>query len=289
MQQSRAITRKSASNLALAFVMLPKPKRDGMSALYAFCREVDDVADEDSVPVEARRTQLAAWRADIRRACERGAPAFPVNQELQPFIRAHRLRFELFDELIQGCEMDLDTKRYATHEQLEVYCHRVASVVGLLSIEIFGYRNAACREYAVHLGKALQLTNILRDVRTDAERGRIYLPLAELKKFDVTEAEIMRHEYTDRFARLAGDVAGRARNYYRLARETLPAGDRRAMVAAELMGSVYWRLLCKLETKQFNVLGPEPTRLSKVQKLTLILRTWIRFAAGAMKPSYGKP
>ena len=183
--------------------------------------------------------------------------------------------------------MDLDINRYADYEQLELYCFRVASVVGLLSIEIFGYRNPACREYAVHLGKALQLTNILRDVRADAERGRIYLPLAELKQFNVSEAEILRHEYSERFAKLAASVAGRARNFYRLARATLPAEDRRAMVAAELMGSVYWRLLRKLEAKQFNVLGPEPTRLGKVQKTLLILRTWIRFASGAMTPNYG--
>jgi phytoene synthase len=289
MQQSQAITRKSVSNLALAFVMLPKPKRDGMSALYAFCREVDDVADEDAAPVEQRRAQLAAWRTDIRRACEGAPPEFPVNQELQPFIRAHRLRFERFDELIQGCEMDLDTLRYETHEELELYCHRVASVVGLLSIEIFGYQNPACRDYAVQLGKALQLTNILRDVRTDAERGRIYLPLAELKKFNVTEAEILSHEYSDRFAQLAASIAARARNFYRLARKTLPPEDRRAMVAAELMGSVYWRLLRKLEAKQFNVFGPEPTRLSKAQKTALILRTWIRYACGAVTPNYGTP
>lgn len=289
MQQSQTITRKSASNLALAFVLLPKPKRDGMSALYAFCREVDDVADEETVPVANRRAGLAAWRADILRACEGAAPTFPVNQELQPYIRAHHLRFALFDELIKGCEMDLDTQRYETHEQLELYCHRVASVVGLLSIEIFGYRNPACREYAVHLGKALQLTNILRDVRTDAERGRIYLPLAELNKFGVTEAEILRHEYSARFAKLAASVGERARNFYRLAREALPAEDRRAMVAAELMGSVYWRLLRKLESKQFNVLGPEPTRLGRVQKILLILRTWLRFATGAVTPNYGTP
>ena len=289
MQQSQAITRKSASNLALAFVLLPKSKRDGMSALYAFCREVDDVADEDAVPVAQRRAQLAAWRADVLRACEGGMPEFPVNQELQPFIREHRLRFELFDELIKGCEMDLDTKRYETHAQLEIYCHRVASVVGLLSIEIFGYQNPGCRDYGIHLGKALQLTNILRDVRTDAERGRIYLPLAELKKFDVTEAEILRHEYSDRFAKLAASVAAHARDFYRLARETLPAEDRRAMVAAELMGSVYWRLLRKLEAKHFNILGPELTRLSKAQKILLIFRTWIRFASGAVTPNYGTP
>jgi len=185
--------------------------------------------------------------------------------------------------------MDLDIKRYENYEQLELYCYRVASVVGLLSIEIFGYRNNACREYAVHLGKALQFTNILRDVRTDADRGRIYLPLAELARFQVAPEEILQHEYSQRFHQLAASVAGRARNFYRLARETLPAEDRRAMVAAELMGSVYWRLLRKLESKEFNVFGDKPTRLGKAQKLGLILRTWLRFASGTMTPNYGTP
>jgi phytoene synthase len=289
MHESRAITRKSASNLALAFVLLPKPKRDAMSALYAFCREVDDVADDESVAVEQRREQLAAWRADVRRACNGEAPQIQVNLELQPVIQQYDLTFELFDELLKGVEMDLDIKRYGDYEQLELYCYRVASVVGLLSIRIFGYKNVACRDYAIYLGKALQLTNILRDVRSDAERGRIYLPQSELVRFKVLPDEILRHEYSERFAELAASVAERARNFYRLARETLPAEDRRAMVAAELMGSVYWRLLQKLEAIQFNVFGPEPTRLGKAQKLGLILRTWLRFASGAMSPNYGTP
>ena len=287
MQESQAITKKSASNLALAFVLLPKAKRDAMSALYAFCREVDDVADEDSVPVEKRREQLAAWRTDIQRACGNETPQFTVNREFQPVIRECRLPFGLFDELIKGCEMDLDTTRRQTYEDLELYCYRVASVVGLLSIEIFGYKNPACRDYAIYLGKALQLTNILRDVRTDAERGRIYLPLSELKKFNVSEAEILRHEYSERFHALAASVAGRAKHFYQLAQQTLPAEDRRSMIAAELMGSVYWRLLQKLERREFNVLGPKLTRLNKAQKILLILRTWLRLAAGVMSPNYG--
>src|SRR5450755_4061249 len=198
-QHSRAITKKSASNLALAFILLPREKRDAMSALYAFCREVDDVADDETVPTEKRRAQLTDWRADVQRACENRSPQFAVNRELQPVIRQFHLPFALFDELIKGCEMDLDTKRYENFEQLELYCHRVASVVGLLSIEIFGYKNPATRAYAIYLGKALQLTNILRDVKTDAVRGRIYLPLDELKKFSVSKEEILRHEYSERF------------------------------------------------------------------------------------------
>ena len=159
--------------------------------------------------------------------------------------------------------------------------------MGLLSIEIFGYRNPKTRDYAIYLGKALQLTNILRDVRTDAERGRIYLPQSELARFNVTEREILNFEYSDRFRALAESVAARARAFYQLARETLPAEDRRSMVAAELMGSVYWRLLRKLERQQFNIFGPKPTRLSKAQKLLLIFRSWCRFVLGATSPNYG--
>ena len=185
--------------------------------------------------------------------------------------------------------MDLDIKRYADYEQLELYCYRVASVVGLLSIEIFGYTNPRCREYAVFLGKALQLTNILRDVRTDAERGRIYLPQCELERFKVTPEEILRFEYSPRFFDLANSVALRARHFYKSAREALPPEDRRSMVAAELMGSVYWRLLLKLESHRFNVFGPQPIRLGSGYKTLLILQSWLRFAVGATASNYGPP
>jgi len=287
MEESRTITRKSASNLALAFVLLPRAKRDGMSTLYAFCREVDDVADDESSPVQRRREQLAAWREDVGRACSNETPRFAVNRELQAAIKQYHLPFEYFDELIRGVEMDLDIKRYDNFEQLELYCYRVASVVGLLSIEIFGYENAACRDYAIYLGKALQMTNILRDVRSDAERGRIYLPLSELRRFNVAPEEILRLEYSQRFFELATSVAQRARDFYRMAKDTLPPADRRSMVAAELMGTVYWRLFRKLERQRFDVFGPKKTRLNKGQKLLLILRTWYRFASGAMAPNYG--
>ena len=158
---------------ALAFILLPREKREAMSALYAFCREVDDVADDEAVPVPERRARLAEWDADIRAACEGREPSFPVNRELRPFIARYKLPLTLFQELIRGVEMDLDTQRYEDWAGLDLYCYRVASVVGLLSIEIFGYTDSACRDYAVHLGKALQLTNILRDVREDASRVQI--------------------------------------------------------------------------------------------------------------------
>jgi 15-cis-phytoene synthase len=287
MEQSRAITRKSASNLTWGFALLPKAKRNGMAALYAFCREVDDIADEDRIPAERRRRQLADWREDIRRACAGQEPQFAVNRELQPAIQRYHLPLEHFDELIKGVEMDLDINRYRDYEQLDLYCYRVASVVGLLSIEIFSYSDAASRHYAVYLGKALQLTNILRDVRTDAERGRIYLPLSELERFGVTPEEVLQSQYSERFFALAQSIAARAKHFYQKARETLPEADRRSMVAAELMASVYWRLLRKLESKRFNVFGPNPPRLNKGQKLLLILQAWYRFTVGAMSPRYG--
>jgi phytoene synthase len=275
-QQSQTITRKSASNLALAFILLPKAKRNAMSALYAFCREVDDVADEETRPLEDRRADLAAWREDIQLACTGGSPKFTVNRELQPVIAEYKLPYTYFDELIQGVEMDLDINRYKTYEDLELYCYRVASVVGLLSIEIFGYRNQECRPYAVVLGKALQLTNILRDVRGDAERGRIYLPLSELERHKVSPEEILSLKYSDRYEQLASSVAAKAKAFYAEAARILPKVDRRSMIAAELMGSVYWRLLMELENRNFNVFNGVPVRLNRGQKLALIFRTWIR-------------
>ncbi|RME93424.1 MAG: squalene synthase HpnD [Verrucomicrobia bacterium] len=273
---SEAITRRSASNLALAFVLLPADKRRAMAALYAFCREVDDVADEATRPTEARRRELAAWREDIARACRGEPPHLPVNRELAPVIRRFNLPFELFDELIRGCETDLAQSRFADLDELEQYCHRVASVVGLLSIEIFGYRHPSARDYAVELGRALQLTNILRDVATDAARDRIYLPLAELRRHGVTEAEILAGRYTPAYAAMARELAARAAAHYAAARRALHPEDRRAMVAAELMGAVYWRLLRKLEDRAFDVFTHGRVRLSKPRKIALILAAWLR-------------
>jgi phytoene synthase len=288
MEVSEAITRRSASNLAMAFVLLPREKRQEMAALYAFCREVDDVADDETVPAEVRAAKLQAWREDVRKACEGGEPRFAVNRELKPVIERRNLRFELFDELLKGVETDLEKRRYATLDELELYCYRVASVVGLLSIEIFGYSNAGCREYAVHLGKALQLTNILRDVRNDAERDRLYIPLELCERFGVRPEDILAGRYDGNYVRLAQHLADRAKGYYQKATETLPVGDRRSMATAELMGSVYWKLLRKIEQRQFNVFEAGETRLNKLQKLFLVMRMWYRVWRGKfLLPNYG--
>jgi phytoene synthase len=286
MQQSRSITRKSASNLALAFILLPQAKRDAMSALYAFCREVDDVADEDQAPVESRRSELRRWREDLAHAYAGEPASLPVIEELRPVIQQYKLPREHFEALLDGVEMDLEIRRYADYPELELYCYRVASVVGLLSINIFGYRQPACQEYAVYLGKALQLTNILRDVKTDADRGRIYLPESELRRHRVPPEDILRGRYSEDYYGLAKSVAERARHFYKMARQSLPEEERPAMVAAELMGSVYWELLRKLEARRFDVFGP-PVRLNKVRKLTLIVRAWMRLKGRSAAPGYG--
>jgi len=289
MNQSHAITRKSASNLALAFILLPPEKREAMSALYAFCREVDDVADEEQRPADERRAILAQWRQEVQIACSNGTPTLTVLQELQPVIQHYQLPPELLEEILRGVEMDLDIQRYETYADLEKYCYRVASAVGLLSIEIFGYRNPACREYAVALGKALQFTNILRDVWVDAARGRIYLPLEELRRQGCPETDILEGRYTPQYAAAAAAMAERARRFYQEARRLLPPEDRRSMVAAELMGSVYWCLLRRLERAQFDVFSPRLTRVPRCYKLGLILRTWARIALGSAAPNYGLP
>lgn len=284
---SDQITQKSASNLALAFIVLPPSRRAAMSALYAFCREVDDVADEESRPVAERQAALQLWRADVRRACEGQRPELAVNRELQPFIAEYRLPFALFDELILGVEMDLTQVRYPDYASLDGYCYRVASVVGLLSIEIFGYHHPGCRAYADAMGKALQYTNILRDVGNDAERGRVYLPEEELARHGVTCEDILGRRPSPGFTRVAEAFAQRTRTYYRQARAALPPEDRQSMVAAELMGTVYWKLFRRLERRRFPVLAPEPVRLTKPHKLGLLLLAWLRVKTGLPLAAYG--
>lgn len=284
---SDQITQRSASNLALAFMVLPKPRRAAMSALYAFCREVDDVADEEERPVDERRIALQAWRDDIARACSGGMPEFAVNRELQPFIGQYGLPFSLFDELLQGVEADLEQHTYPDYATLDQYCYRVASVVGLLSIEIFGYRDPACRRYADALGKALQYTNILRDVGNDAARGRVYLPAEELARHGLTTADILARRRSPGFDGVATAFAARTRDYYRRARQSLPPGDRSSMVAGELMGTVYWALFRRLERSQFPVLDVEPVRLTKPHKLGLLLLGWLRVKTGLPLGAYG--
>ena len=287
--QSQLITAKSGSNLAAAFFLLAQPKRRGMIALYAFCREIDDVADDDAAPLVERVEQLQQWRDDIRRACEWGQPQFQVCRELRPFIREYNLPFTLFDELIVGMESDLEKTRYSDFDELKLYCHRVASVVGLLSIRIFGCEGDAAQHYAENLGQALQLTNILRDVAEDAARSRIYLPQSILGKHSVCDEDVLAGRFTVGYENAAQEIAERAWAHYRLAREAFPHRQKHLLVASEAMGVIYWRLLMKLRAMRYNVLVPDrgKVKINRLAKLGIGLKTWLRLRRKAYKPVYG--
>lgn len=270
---SRQIARQSGSNFYYAFLFLPKPKREALFAVYAFCRHSDDIVDE------ARRVQdpaevLKRWRAELE-ACYAGRPTHPITAQLSETIHRFAIPRGPFEALIDGVEMDLCQNRYATFDELYAYCTRVASAVGLICIEIFGYRNPRTRDYAERLGVAFQLTNILRDVGPDGRRGRIYLPREDLARFGVREEDLLRGLRSPAFVDLMRFQSARARDYYRLAAEALPPEDRRSLVAPEIMRAIYARLLRKIERSGFDVLG-DPIRLSRPLKLALALGTWAR-------------
>ena len=260
------ITRQSKSNLALAFVSLgPERKRD-ITVFYAFCRVIDDIADSSELNVAEKRVGLQAWRKMLRAA---GADEPRLAHDVRRLIHKYSLSADMLEEIIAGVEMDLSISRYATFEELCVYCYRVASAVGLVSIEIFGYRNPRCKEYALELGMALQMTNIIRDVGKDLRNGRIYLPQEDLARFHYSEKELQDRQYSDRFVRLMEFEAARTREFFSRAAAALPAEDRRRMVPAEIMGSVYRGLLRRMELDKFRVFEKE-YRLSKLEKVSRI-------------------
>lgn len=264
------ITRASGSNLALAFFVLPRERRRDISVFYAFCRVVDDIADAPLQSPGERAEGLARWRSRVK-APEPGEP--PLAAAVRGIIQKYRLPVALFHDLIAGCEMDLSPVQYETWDDLRVYCHRVASVVGLVSIEIFGYRNPGCRRYAESLGLALQVTNILRDVAEDhANDGRIYIPREEMMRYGYTPDDLARGVYNEAFTGLMRHQAARARALYAEAVAALPPEDARAMRAAEMMRAIYSRILDRMEADGFRVFTRR-YRLNRFQKLVVVART----------------
>ena len=270
---ARAITRASKSNLALAFVSLPRERRDDITVFYAWCRVIDDIADDPGETVAHRRAALDTWKQALSQpVAGESALAAPVRA----LMAKYRLSDEHFLEIIAGVEMDLDAATYATWDDLRLYCYRVASAVGLVSIEIFGYRDAGCKTYAAELGLALQLTNILRDVGQDfANGGRIYLPRADLARFGYTAEDLAARRHNDAFRALMRFEAERAIGFYRSAQAALPPIDRRAMVAAEIMRAVYRRLLDRMQRDGFRVFDRRCS-LSRLEKIALIVTTTLR-------------
>ncbi|MGH7914181.1 MAG: presqualene diphosphate synthase HpnD [Candidatus Binataceae bacterium] len=265
-----SITRRSSSNFYYAFMLLPAERRQALYSVYAFCRFVDDIADDQSVGQPAEL--LSRWREELERVFN-GSPAHPISRALAHNVRRFALPRRYFEEIIDGVEMDLGHTRYATFAELRLYCYRVASAVGLVCIEIFGYGNPRTREYAENLGIAFQLTNIIRDLSEDAARGRIYVPMEDLASFGVTENDILRGVDNLELRRLLEFEVERARSFYALAEQALPAEDRAAMVCAEAMRSIYRALLERIASKGCGVVGRRH-RLSTPRKLYLVGRTW---------------
>jgi 15-cis-phytoene synthase len=267
MSEAEKITKKSQSNLAFAFISLPKEKRQDIMTFYAFCRHVDDAADDPHVPLADRRHWLQGWRRWLHQA-EPGEPGFAP--ELRTLIGKYRIDCQLLEEILLGVEMDLEPVKFQDFEALHLYCYRVASAVGLVSIEIFGYRNPQSKEYACRLGVALQLTNIIRDVDKDLQNGgRVYLPLNELAIFGYSEEMLRRRMYNASFFRLMQFQAERAHSFFREARRLLPAEDRRSMVAAEGMRAIYYALLQRMEKDRFR-LFEKTYRLNRLEKAMII-------------------
>lgn len=267
------ITRDSRSNLALAFVSLGRRRRRDITVFYAFCRVVDDIADSSNLDVDQKRQQLEEWRQWLRTA---GPNEPALAGDIRNLIARYSLKPEMLEEIIAGVEMDLSAARYATFDELRVYCYRVASAVGLVSIEIFGYRNPACREYAVELGLALQMTNIIRDVGKDLQAGRIYLPQEDLNRFGYSESDLQQQNYNERFVQLMEFEADRARQFFTRAAALLPREDRRSMIAAEIMASVYRALLRRMELDKFRVFEKE-YRLNKLEKAGRVVTGLLKF------------
>jgi phytoene synthase len=262
----------SGSSFYYSFLFLPQDRRRALTALYAFCREVDDVVDE-CTDAQVARTKLAWWRTEVGRLYE-GKAAHPVAQALQPFLGTFQLEQQQLQEIIDGMEMDLTQTRHLDFAGLERYCYHVAGAVGLLAARIFGYSDPRTLEYARQLGTAFQLTNIIRDVGEDARKNRIYLPMDELKRFNVPAQEILEARESEGFHKLMQFQAERARRYYQEAMAALPAADRRAQRAGLIMAAIYRATLAEIERDGFKVLT-QRTSLTPLRKFWIAWKTWI--------------
>lgn len=267
---SADVTKKSGSNFYYAFLFLPKERRRAIYNVYAYCRLIDDIVDGPE-PVAHKVVELERWRIELERAFSLGGPPpqHPVAEGLREASRRFGLRHEDALAVLIGCEMDLHKTRYATWEELRSYCYHVASAVGLLCIALFGCTDPRSRDYAVHLGQALQLTNILRDIGEDAQKGRIYVPTEALREHGLREEDLLAGKQTPSAARLCADLARRARAEYAAAAAARTRTDHRALLPAEIMGRIYFALLQEVERRGTRVLtaGPRP-RLTTERKLS---------------------
>jgi phytoene synthase len=262
----------SGSSFYYSFLFLPRERRRAITALYAFCREVDDVVDECN-DASLARAKLDWWRGEIAKLFA-GEPQHPVMRALAPGLQPYGITAVRLNEIIDGMQMDLDQTRYLDFAGLERYCYHAAGVVGILSAGIFGYRDARTLEYAKNLGLAFQLTNIIRDVGEDARKNRIYLPMDEMREFGVTAADVLSARSSEAFVRLMQFQAHRANTFYAKAFGALPAADRRAQRPGLIMAAIYRALLAEIESDGFEVLARR-TSLTPLRKFWLAWKTWV--------------
>jgi len=271
---------QSGSSFYYAFLFLPLERRKAITALYALCREVDDVVDECR-DAQLARVKLAWWRTQIDKMMA-GVPEHPVTRALQPHLTSCGITRERLLAVIDGMEMDLDQSRYLDWPGLRKYCWHAAGVVGELSAGVFGYRDPQTLVYAERLGLAFQLTNIIRDVGDDARRGRIYLPIDELQRFDVKASELLNAQHSDRFEALMRFQAERTRALYREAMENLPESDRRAQRPGLMMAAIYYALLDEIEREGWHVLE-QRISLTPLRKFWLAWQTWVGGGRGVVR------
>jgi phytoene synthase len=275
MDQYKQIAKGSNSSFYYAFNLLSAEKRNAMNTVYAFCRRTDDIVDEGNESHEIKYEKLRSWRIELEKALN-GNSGYPLLNKLSATINNFNIPIQPFYELLKGMEMDLQRNRYLTFDDLQLYCYRVASTVGLMCIEIFGYKHKSTRDFAINLGIALQLTNILRDIKKDAEDGRIYLPNEDLKRFNYSEADLMNLIYNENFTQMMKYEVNRAKNYFNKATECLNLDDKGKMYAARAMQHIYFRILEKIIDADYDVYNNE-VKASKLEKIWISLGVWAKY------------
>jgi len=267
------LSQNRKSNFYYSFFILPRPKRDAIETIYAFCRFTDDIVDEGGNEKE-KHALLLQWTEELKRSLY-GVSRYSLLNSLAAIIHRFHIPIEHFYDLIKGMEMDLKNARYGTFTELEQYCYRAGSTVGLICAEVFGYKNEKTKQYAINLGIALQLTNILRDIKADAKNGRIYLPLEDLRRFQYTEEELLNLTYNDRFIELMKFECKRAHEYFRRAKACLAEEDKPLFTAARTMGNIYYLLLLRIERARYNVFSKR-IRLSSPLKILIAMALQLR-------------
>lgn len=268
------------TSFSYSFLVLPADQRRAVGLVWDFCRAVDDAVDEAANEAAAAR-EIPKWRQEVGRLFGDEAPLTPQGRQLKPVVAQFTLSRQPFEDLVDGVEMDLRHTRYQTFDELAGYCRRVASAVGLICIEIFGCRDSRSRDYAFNLGLALQLTNIIRDVAVDLANGRVYLPQEDLARFGVTEADLRAGRVTDPIRRLLSHQCQRARDFYTAAARAMPRAEAHRLIAAEIMGGIYFEILVRIERRGFDVFT-EVIRVPKAVRARIALAIWARGRLSAL-------